>query len=358
MSNDAYSFKGLIVQKFICHRIYPKDTQKEITPPKLSTKLIPLSVEIKNTIQKRLTKALGSKSHGIEMSIVNADPGSFFDIATKILHGNEQTFIENSKFFAKKLTQAQFNTNAPGGILLVISGRVGNDSKPFLCVIKAEPQDGLNAKDDDEGTTIEYLEQLLLTDSNRLFKIGFLVEEFTNQKNKILPQNYRAFLFDHLMTLKETRDAAAYFYNTFLGMSIAESSKKLTLNFYEYTAQFIDTSDLSEEAKLDAHEALRVTLRSEEATLSVNDFAQAHLPEEKRDFYENFMKDKGFPQNSVSKDTAFITNLLSCRRVYKFNNDVRITTPSGETKKYLTIESSIDAQYTLVKIKGLIAQQR
>ena len=199
---------------------------------------------------------------------------------------------------------------------------------------------------------------MLLTDSTRLFKIGFLVAETTRPESEIQAKDYRAFLFDHLMTLTETRPAAAYFYNAFLGMSIAESSKKLTQNFYEYTGQFIDTSDLSDEAKLDAHEALRVVLRSDAATLSVNDFAQVHLPEEKRDVYETFMIDKGFPQHSVNKDIEYIRNRLRKRRTYKFNNDVQISTPPGETKDYLTIESSEDSQYTLVKIKGQITQQK
>ena len=69
------------------------------------------------------------------------------------------------------------------------------------------------------------------------------------------------------------------------------------------------------------------------------------------------MKDKGFPQNAVNKDTAYIISRLRRRRTYKFNNDVRISTPPGETKDYLTIESSDDAHYTLVRIKGQIAQQ-
>ena len=357
MPNNAYSFNGLMVQQVISHRIHPKNEQREIVPPKISKKVIPLSVQIKDTLQRRLTKALGNRSHGIEMSIVNTESGSFFDTAARILHKNEQGFIDDSAIFATTLTQAQSSTTAPGGVLFVVSGRVGDDSKPFLCVIKAEPQDGFNAKDDEEGITIEYLEQLLLTDSTRLFKIGFLVAETTRPESEIQAKDYRALLFDHLMTLTETRPAAAYFYNAFLGMSIAESSKKLTQNFYEYTGQFIDASDLSDEAKLDAHEALRVTLRSEAATLSVNDFAQTHLPEEKRDAYENFMKDKGFPQNAVNKDTAYIISRLRRRRTYKFNNDVRISTPPGETKDYLTIESSDDAHYTLVRIKGQIAQQ-
>lgn len=96
-----------------------------------------------------------------------------FQIAAAIQLKEEAEFIEDSAQFAHMLTDAQLNTNAPGGILLVLKGRVGDTGKPFLCVIKAEPQDGFRTKEEDDFITIEFLEELLLTDSARLFKIGF-----------------------------------------------------------------------------------------------------------------------------------------------------------------------------------------
>ena len=358
MVETNYSFEGLVLEKIISHRIYPKNANKERVAPKISTQLISLTIPARRTLESRLAKALGNKSHGIEMSISNTGENSFFQTAAAMQLKDDVGFIEDSALFAQALTDAQLNTNAPGGILLVLKGRVGNKSKPFLCVIKAEPQDGFRTNEEENFIGIEFLEELLLTDSARLFKIGFLVAETVRPVEEIQPGNYRAFLYDHLMTQTETRSAASYFYQVFLGMSIASSSRKLTQNFFEWTRNFIDNSDLNDEAKLDLHEALRVTLRSSEATISVNDFAQNHLPAEKRQIYTEFMQEKNFPQNAVSKDTEYIKSRLRKKRAYGFNNGVIILTPPERTEEYMEIESSQDGGYTVVTIKGQLQQQK
>ena len=354
----SYSFEGLTIEKIITHRIYPKNENRERVEPKISTQLITLPVEARRTLESRLTKALGNKSHGIEMSIANTAENSFFQIAAAIQLKDEGEFIEDSAQFAHMLTDAQLNTNAPGGILLVLKGRVGGTGKPFLCVIKAEPQDGFRTKEEDDFITIEFLEELLLTDSARLFKIGFLVAETVRPQEQIQSGNYRAFLYDHLMTQTETRPAASYFYQVFLGMSIAASSRKLTQNFFEWTRNFIDNSDLSDDEKLDAHEALRVTLKSAEATISVNDFAQNYLPEDKQKAYTEFMIAKDFPQNAVSKDIEYIKTRLRKRRSYGFSNGVVILTPPEHTQDYMEIAPTEDGEYTVVTIKGQLQQQK
>ncbi|HFA3571462.1 TPA: nucleoid-associated protein [Neisseria gonorrhoeae] len=300
------------MKKIITHRIYPKNENRERVEPKISTHLIDLPITARRTLETRLTKALGNKSHGIEMSVVNTAENSFFQIAAAIQLKEEAEFIEDSAQFAHMLTDAQLNTNAPGGILLVLKGRVGDTGKPFLCVIKAEPQDGFRTKEEDDFITIEFLEELLLTDSARLFKIGFLVAETVRPLEQIQSGNYRAFLYDHLMTQTETRPAASYFYQVFLGMSIAASSRKLTQDFFEWTRNFIDNSDLS----------------------------------------------KDFPQNAVSKDIEYIKTRLRKRRSYGFSNGVVILTPPEHTQDYMEIAPTEDGEYTVVLIKGQLQQQK
>lgn len=355
---SAYSFEGLMIEKIITHRVYPKNTNREKVQPKISTKLIELSTKAKRTLENRLVKALGNKSHGIEMSISDSGENSFFRIAAEMLGKDDSGFISDSAHFAYALTDAQMSTTAPGGLLLVLKGRVGAENKPFLCVVKAEPQDGFRAQENEDSIGIEFLEELLLTDSARLFKIGFLSAETVRPDGQAHPDNYRAFLFDHLMTLTETKSAAVYFYQVFLGMSIAASSRKLTQVFFELTRQFIDSTDLSDEDKIDVHEALRVTLKSSEATISVNDFAQNHLPQEKRQDYELFMQQKEFPQHAVNKDIEYIKNYLRRRRTYQFNNGVTIITPPEKAEEYMQIVPSSDGQYTVVTIKGQLQQQK
>lgn len=136
---SAYSFEGLMIEKIITHRVYPKNTNREKVQPKISTKLIELSTKAKRTLENRLVKALGNKSHGIEMSISDSGENSFFRIAAEMLGKDDSGFISDSAHFAYALTDAQMSTTAPGGLLLVLKGRVGAENKPFLCVVKAEP---------------------------------------------------------------------------------------------------------------------------------------------------------------------------------------------------------------------------
>lgn len=357
MTTTNFSFVGIMIERMIAHRIFPKDSNRKRVPPSLSTSEITLNTEIKNTLSTRLTHALSHRSHGMQMTIANSNADSFFDIGSSMLHDDLPDFIEKSTKLAEQLTDAQFNINVPGGVLLVIQGRVGTQANRFLCVIKAEPQDGFQTKDINGSIGIEYLKELLLTANQKFYKVGFLVENTaTNERS---PSNFTAFLYDHLMTQTESRPAAGYFYHTFLGMDMAESAKKQTRDFYNLTKQYIDTSDLSDDEKLDAHEALRTTLKSNAATLQVSDFATDHLPDGKKDEYEAFMSNNGFPTHAVNKDVELIKGLLRKRRVYHFSNDVKISTPTNkEQREYFSLDSSTGGGYTIITIKGSLESQQ
>lgn len=359
MSNAQFSFEGLMIERIIVHRVYDKAADKSRRDPKLSTQVIHLGQDALDALQLRLQKALGSKSHGIEMSIHETAATSFFQIAAGMMGAAEAEFIEASKVLAISLHKAQLNTSSPGGMLAIIGGRLGVGAKPFLGVIKAEPQDGFKANESDNQVDMEYIAELLLTGTQRLYKIGLLTEVSSAKPVDGLYSgaNFRAFLFDHLMTATETRAAAAFFYRNFLGMDIQASAKKLTQNFFELTRAFIDSSRLDSEEKFELHEALRSEMRSQEATLSVATFAVRHLPDNARQEYENFMQTRGFPQNSVSKDNDYITSKLRRRRKFVFSNGIFISTPPERTEEYMKIEESGEEGVSLVRIKGVLEGQ-
>lgn len=357
LTTTNFSFEGLMIERLIVHRIYAKNADKSLNDPKISNNLNYLDLNTKNTLESRLTKALGNKSHGIEVTITETAENSFFDIASKSMYDSDEDFIKKSAILAQNLTKAQSTTNAPDGVLLIVQGRVGGDPKRFIAVIKAEHQDGFASSDNDDYISINYISDLLLTPASRLFKIGFLVEEINRSQKEIHFSNYRAFLFDHLMSSVEASKAAIYFYQNFLGMSIAESSKKLTQDFFNFTRKFIDSSGMTDDEKLDTHEALRVTLKNTDKTLSVNEFSQKFLPTQLQIEYENFMRNKNFPSNSFVKDVEYIKMKFKTRRKYCFNNNVIISTPSNKTEDYLSFRTSEDELHTLVTIKGILQRQ-
>lgn len=355
---DSFSFEGIIIERVIIHKIFPRNGS-EMVEPKRSRKFVIFPQEALDTLQIRIYKALGNKSHGIEMSIAQSESGSFFQRSASMLACSDEDFIDLSRDLAVDLAKAQMTTNAPGGMLAIIKGRVGSQDAPFLAAIKADIQDGFKADEDDENVTAEYISTLLLTEAQKLYKIGFLTPVNNKPPFKGLfdPADYRAFLFDHLMTATETRSAAAYFYNVFLGMSIQSSSKKLTQDFFEYSRTFIDTSPISTDEKLELHEALRAELRSQTATLSASDFGSKHIPKGLQDNYLTFLEVKGFPNNAVLKDTAYISAKLKRRRKYIFGNGVWISTPPDAGAETIKIESDELIGTTIVTINSQIATQ-
>lgn len=349
-----FRFEGLTIERIIVHRIYARGPDKQLRDPKLSSKLINLEQTALDALQMRITEALGNKSHGLEMTIKEIGVSSFFQVAASMIQARDDDFIAFTKTLAHGLNKAQLNTTAPGGMLAIINGRVGKDSLPFVAVIKAEPQDGFKADEKEDQVTMEYIAELLLTNTQRLYKIGLLTEIASKPAD---PEghhagNYRAFLFDHLMTATETRSAAVYFYQGFLGMDTQASSKKLTQDFFELTRNFIDTSPITDGNKIELHEALRSELRSQEATISVTTFGVKHFQNDMRKKYDVFMQGQGFPQNAVNKDTDYIQAKLRRRRKYIFTNGVSISTPPEKAENYLQIEPADAAGVTVVRIKA------
>jgi hypothetical protein len=360
MAGIDFSFEGLCIERVIAHRIFPRSASKTIIPAKLSQKILNFSGEAIDALQLRITEALAARSHGIEMSIRDGVADSFLNLAASTMHNSEDIFIKSSHRLANKLTEAQFNVGAPGGILIIVSGDVGDEQKPFYAVIKAETQTGFSTHENDEQLTMHFLNELLLTPSQRFYKVGFIVEQQINEVDESgnYPSSaFRAFLFDHLMTATDTSKAASYFYNTFLGMDINSSSKKLTQDFYETTRKFINDAKIPEEQKLDLHEALRSELRSKKATVNINSFATEHFPDEIKEDYKKIATENHLPLNSFLKDIDYIASKLKRRSRLVFSNDIWMSIPPDKIKDLVEILPNEDHNTTILKINGKLTSQ-
>lgn len=345
--------RQMVIEQVITHRIHARQADKSISPPELSDETLELPRQGLEAIQQRLTTALSRNSHGVEMSIEALEADRFFQYAADAIRAPAAEFVQHSRAMALQLTQAQAATTAKAGMLLVITGRVGDPTKRFLAVIKAESHDGFGSVNE-ANAAMAYLKNLSLTPSQRLYKAALLLEENSDLR---LPRgaynaaDFRAFLFDHLITATETRSAAAYFYSAFLGMDIQKSARKLTQQFYELTLGFIASASLSEEQKSDAREALRSEMRSSRATISASDFAQVNLPPEVQPSYEAYLETLGFPSHAVAKDTAYVTARLRKARKMKFDGGVSVLIPAdAEADAVTVVERSPEA--TVIRIAG------
>lgn len=107
MANVGFSFEGVMIERIIAHRIFPRSPDKQMVPPKLSNQLITLEQDALDALQVRITEALGNKSHGIEMSITDTGDDSFFALTTSVLHVEGESFINVSKRLAHKLRKVR-----------------------------------------------------------------------------------------------------------------------------------------------------------------------------------------------------------------------------------------------------------
>jgi hypothetical protein len=156
------------------------------------------------------------------------------------------------------------------------------------------------------------------------------------------------------MTRFETRQAAQYFYEAFLGCSFSPSDKKLTSDFYHYSREFNEGLEL--EKKLDTNTSLYTYLKVDQSdVINVSDFAQRYLDDKDRDKYCEFMTKKGLPDHAVKKDITYIKNYLK-RRNLRFTSDVKISAPSERFNDLVQVRGT-DGKKTIVAIEGSIERE-
>lgn len=349
---------GMSIKRLIAHTIHARGHDKNLVPPDCSEGLMKLDVDSLDLIQLRITEALIHQSHGIEAEIQNTGPGSFLQTGAEMIQAvDDARFVLRSKDLAMGLARAQTHPKWPGGILIVISGTVGRTAKNFLAAIKAETDKGFNFEESPQGISLTLVKKMLLSTTQRLYKIGLLVElnaEPPNADGLFDVGHYRSFLFDHLLTPTETKSAAAYFYSSFLGMDILKSDKHFTRLYLEEGGNYINAQALEGHEKDALREALRADLRSNSPTINPRDFAKVNLPEEHQDRFVAHLERKGFPNRAVAKDLDYIKSKLRRQRRVTFSNGVQLRVPGDkEFREFATIAAPVEG-VTQIAVQGIV----
>ena len=352
-----FDFCDMVIDRMAAHTIFARQVGNVKKDPLCYDELIVLDSDSSDVVQMRLTAALGNRSHGVEMTVKERDTYSFFHKACQVMSADNQAFLAMSKAFAHDLTDAQTNARWPGGVLIVVSGKVGAPSKPFVAVIKAETDKGFSVVEEGSKISLQLVKKMLLSETQRLYKVGMLIERAlvkADQTGLYDPGNYYAFLFDHLLTGNEIGKAAAYFYDAFLGLNIHSSNRHLTRVFFTETMNFINTAVTDHEEKYTYREALRTELKSQVAALNLEEFGKRTFPEELQTQYVEELKKKGFPGQSIVKDTEYVKSQLRKPRNIRFTSGVQIRVPTDKDfKELVTINETADG-YTQVLIAGAV----
>lgn len=352
----ASDFSNLRIQKIIVHEIFKRSDSRELIEPVYSNSIITMDPVGMQTLQKRIVDAIGKDSHAIEMYIDDNSAMSTFDICSQMLDITQDgLFIDMSKHIPKKLAESQVSRNIPGGIVLVLTGLIGASDFRFIAVIKAELHDGFGKNNDDKTVELMYLANLALTPQQKLYKIGFLIEQARDINNTGIrtPEDFVVYVYDHNITRDGSTDFAQYFYSTFLGCSFTRNGKKLTKDFYYTTMKFINELNKDEEAKVDLISSLHTYLKMDRSTVvEPIEFANSYLPEDQKDNYLYSIEQAKIPREAFQKDLAYIADKLK-RRKLSFSTNVKISAPSNDFERLIQVVSSNDEETTL-RIKGKI----
>lgn len=255
----------MTIARAVVHTIPSRGSDKSYVAPTGGSGVLHLSPEVNDVVVTRISKALGHHSHGVQADIIESGTDSMFEHACFMMDCNDDDFIAHAQAAAERLTKVQQSKSLNPAKLISISGTVTANSRPFAAFIKAELQEALSEATQKGQSTLEILKNLFLTESNKLYKIGFISRTAAGDGKKggvYTPDHHTAHVYDHLMTALETRSAAFYFYNEFLGTEVAATDRRLTRDFFEKTLQFIDSQNYPPNKRIALGEALRAELRS------------------------------------------------------------------------------------------------
>jgi hypothetical protein len=347
----------MTIDRAVVHTIPSRGPDKAYVPPVGGTDLLHLAPAVNDIVVLRITKALGHHSHGVQADFVDTGNESVFERACSLMGCSDADFLVHAQAAADKLTKVQQSKALNPAKLITISGTVTANSHPFAAFIKAELQEALSETKQKGLTTLEILKNLFLTESNKLYKIGLVTRTVPGSGKKAGahdPAQHAVYVYDHLMTALETRSAAFYFYNQFLGTEVSVTDRRLTRDFFEKTLHFIDTQGYAPNRRIALGEALRSELRNTRGQLSVAEFAKDHLhsPND-RAAYAAYMTKSGFPTHAITKDTEYVKTRLRKRQKVIFNTDVIISTPAEKASDLLKIKENNDGT-TTVMVKGKV----
>lgn len=351
-------FKNLKINRIIIHEIFKRDLEKQVVEPRYSHTISELDEDGIEVLTERVINAIGNKSNSLEMEIKNSKMNSCIQLIDSLLKSDDESFINNSKSIAYKLADSQLSRRIPGGVVVLFDGTIGLNNISIGGIIKAEIHSGFTrAKTDENDEILKYLSDLLLTPQQKLYKIAIFIKE--NPSAKTIEEQYATFVYDHNMKKSETKEAASYFYDVFLGCMFKKNSKLITKNFYEGTKEFINELEITDEEKVDLNMQLYSYLKSPiNSTLSIEEFSTNSLKEELRDSYTDYMVNKDIPRTLIQKDNQYLETRLKQRKI-KFSNEISIIGPSDKFNDLIKVIDAEDSnKSTTIKINGKIKYQQ
>lgn len=348
------AIENLKINRIALHEVHLRPDGKVRIAPTYSEDLINLTGSAIDTFRSRVTRAFASNSRAAQMSIRDYGSDSLFSKAHEICGAHETDFIAGSKSIADSLADAQTSRAIPAGLCVVFDGQAGYPSRPFIGVMKAETHEGFQKGHD---LAVTFIKDLFLTPQAKLYKIGIFIAERGDGTQ--FPKDWNAYLYDERMSSARREAAATYFHDSFLGLEIPEDSAQLTRRFFESAREFVDSTNLDPQSKIDLHNAIYNTLKTDQRPdVQPTEFRDNYVPSELHDLFDQAMKRGKVPDGAFHCDTSEIKSKLRIRKL-SFSNGVQLQGSVEALEQDVKVASRrIEGEpWTEVMIRGALVSE-
>lgn len=323
---------GMRLKRTIAHQVFKPNDAGERVAPLLSNRLTPMSRDVENLLEERISVSLGRRSKSLPIEFVRTEENSFFHAATAAaVERDEAKFIELSHKLAELLGDSQTGRHIPGGVIIVVQARDGLNRR-LLLVFKCEKLDGLSGVQHEEDTIIEIAKDLLLTPGSTLYKVCALVQLSSGTE----PENFQGYLFDGGLVKAQSLKPVQYFAQGFLGAQIAQSGRAETYKLYMAAIQMANEVDMTTAERLalkvNLESYLRVPEDAEEAGpdgrfISAEELVERYVDAKYKDDFEAGLRSLGVAEGPIVLDPIDLKNQIS-KTTMEFGPGLRLTGPA------------------------------
>jgi hypothetical protein len=229
----SLTFNSLDIKRVIIHKILEKKKEDACSLVEETNAIIECTPRMKVMIIERLLDAMGRKGKGFYLEVGDISSDSYFVLCNDLLRKKDPEFISVSKTLATKLAGLQTKGEIPNSYLMFIEAidRTYHDT-PIYITIKAEPHSAFKQT----GDMVELMENLFLSPSQKLYKVGILYED-SNEEKAFPNDNHSGYVFDEQFT--GTSNLAKYFYEGYLGFTLLHNGPIQSKKFYDLTSALI-----------------------------------------------------------------------------------------------------------------------
>ncbi len=350
------NYSDLSVTRVIIHNILAKQRGQTHSSIEPSDEILNTDERVLLLLKKRLRDAAGRDAKAFEMEIEKTEHESFFDLAINIPGSSKDEFISSSISIAELLGSCQTRPNIPTSYLLIIDAIDSNTDRSIIIVIKAEPHEALRLSIAEGKTHISVLDEVFLSPSQKLFKIGIIYQKEANDDGS---PNYGCFLYDDQFRFDS--QPASYFYKEFLGFSDDKNAKIQTQKFYDKSFTFFINRVKDDELKMKLIGSLKNEIHDNTgALISPREFAITFIPSA-GGLRDEYIRDVvGELSGTFMKDDILILSRLN-KRNWNFEGNIEVRGPEeGFDRQVELINDSAaldllsveNPEYTILKIKG------